>query len=194
MAPATITVITVPGPAPVASIIVTPNAPTLSLGDLLSLTASVRDSAGVELTGRTVTWTSSVPAVASVSSIGTVTALSAGTALITARSGSVTGVATITVSSTTSPRLVFTSVSAGNVDADICGVTSGGAAYCWGRNTFGELGNGTTAGSAVPVPVAGGVAFTYASAAEFHTCGITAVGRRTAGVTTARANLAAIRN
>ena len=47
--------------------------------------------------------------------------------------------------------LVFQSLSAtGN---HTCGVTTAKVAYCWGYNGYGELGNGTTAGSAMPVQV-----------------------------------------
>jgi alpha-tubulin suppressor-like RCC1 family protein len=34
-----------------------------------------------------------------------------------------------------------------------CGVTASGAAYCWGSNVFGQLGNGSIADSPVPVAV-----------------------------------------
>lgn len=58
--------------------------------------------------------------------------------------------------------LVFTSVSAGGTWGPLyiqrghaCGVTTDGAVYCWGRNPSGQLGNGTTANSRVPVMIAG---------------------------------------
>lgn len=34
-----------------------------------------------------------------------------------------------------------------------CAVTTGGAAYCWGWNGYGELGDGTNTNSNVPVAV-----------------------------------------
>src|SRR6185312_10418143 len=36
-----------------------------------------------------------------------------------------------------------------------CAVTIGGAAYCWGNNSAGQLGNGSYAAATVPVPVTG---------------------------------------
>ena len=70
--------------------------------------------------------------------------------------------------------LSFTSISAGATHA--CGVTQGGAAYCWGAGLSGQLGNGATGSAAVPTAVAGDLVFTEVSAGGEHTCGITQVG------------------
>jgi alpha-tubulin suppressor-like RCC1 family protein len=45
----------------------------------------------------------------------------------------------------------FASASASRNHA--CGVTTAGATYCWGSNLNGQLGNGTTSNSNVPVAV-----------------------------------------
>lgn len=71
-------------------------------------------------------------------------------------------------------NLVFASVSAGLWHN--CGVTTTGAAYCWGENWSGALGNGTTSNSAVPVAVAGGLTFASVSAGFRYTCGVTTAG------------------
>jgi Regulator of chromosome condensation (RCC1) repeat len=52
-------------------------------------------------------------------------------------------------------------------------VTTDNLAYCWGVNSRGQLGDGTTVFRATPVAVAGGLRFLELSAGTGHTCGIT---------------------
>jgi alpha-tubulin suppressor-like RCC1 family protein len=57
-----------------------------------------------------------------------------------------------------------------------CGVTQSRAAYCWGENLDGELGDGTTTSWSTPVPVAGVHGFAAVGAGWYHTCGMTTSG------------------
>jgi alpha-tubulin suppressor-like RCC1 family protein len=58
-----------------------------------------------------------------------------------------------------------------------CGVTTGGAAYCWGRNDVGQLGDGTFGNArSTPVLVGGGLTFIAISAGQRHTCALTTDG------------------
>jgi len=54
-----------------------------------------------------------------------------------------------------------------------CMLNSNGAAYCWGDNSVGQLGNGSTESSMVPVAVSGDLRFKSISADWDHTCGVT---------------------
>jgi len=53
-----------------------------------------------------------------------------------------------------------------------CAVTRRGEAYCWGGNSDGQLGDGTTTNRSAPVRVAGGSKFASISAGDAHTCGV----------------------
>jgi hypothetical protein len=89
--------------APVASITVSLGSSSLTVGQTTAATSTLRDLLGLVLTGRIVTWSSSNTAVATVNSSGTVTAVGAGTASIRATSEGITGQATLTVTSPTTP-------------------------------------------------------------------------------------------
>jgi alpha-tubulin suppressor-like RCC1 family protein len=70
----------------------------------------------------------------------------------------------------------LTQITAGGYDA--CALDSAGDAYCWGWNTSGQLGDGNTTSSSVPVAVdAGGVlagkTLTQITAGRDHTCAVT---------------------
>ncbi len=184
-------------PVPVASVTVAPA--TVLVGVTVQLTATTRDAGGNVLTGRTVTWATSNPAVTTVNSTGLATGVAAGQATITATSEGQSGAAAITVSA-----LTFATVSAG---ANTCGVTTSGAAYCWGSDltpaavaggfTFKAVSTAnpiedlddtcgvTTSGatycwgydfSPTPVAVADGFAFVMVSTGGDYTCGVTAGG------------------
>src|SRR5438093_1346706 len=74
------------------------------------------------------------------------------------------------------PSLTVTRVSLAAGRWHTCGLTSTGAAYCWGDNQEGQLGSGSTTGSSTPVAVAGGLTFRTLVAGPVHTCGLTSFG------------------
>jgi len=57
-----------------------------------------------------------------------------------------------------------------------CALVAGGAAYCWGQNLQGQLGDGTTTNRSSPVAVSGGHRFRSIHAGGALTCGITTDG------------------
>lgn len=85
---------------PVATVSLAPATASLPVGGTTSLTITVRDASNAVLTGRSVTWTSSNPAVATVSASGVVSGISAGGPVeITATSEGKSGTAQVTVTS-----------------------------------------------------------------------------------------------
>ncbi len=82
---------------PVAAVVVTPNPLTLILGNSAQLAASPNDSVGGALAGRTVTWTSTDATIATVTTLGLVTAKKVGTANLTVACEGKTTVVRVTV-------------------------------------------------------------------------------------------------
>jgi alpha-tubulin suppressor-like RCC1 family protein len=68
--------------------------------------------------------------------------------------------------------LEFQSLALGNGHS--CGITADAHAYCWGYNTSGQVGDGTSTQRLTPVAVAGELTFQSLTAgAGNHTCGLT---------------------
>ncbi len=159
------------GPVSVASVDVKPSEATVDIGESIPLVATPRDANGNALSGRVVTWSSSHPTSVAVDEDGMVTRTGAGTATITATSEGIRGIGTI---SEPDP-LIFTSLSLGTFHS--CGLTGAGIAYCWGKNSEGQLGDGSVINRAVPKPVASGLTFVSVSArGAYHSCGVTTDG------------------
>jgi len=63
-------------------------------------------------------------------------------------------------------------------DAHTCALTSAGGVRCWGANTHGQLGDGTTVQALAPVAASGlGVGVVSLAAGGLHTCAVTFAGR-----------------
>jgi alpha-tubulin suppressor-like RCC1 family protein len=78
----------------------------------------------------------------------------------------------VTFASQVRPRLA--TIATGNYHS--CALDASGAAWCWGFNQYGSLGDGTTTDHSAPAPVTGGLTFTSLTAGATHTCGLTVAG------------------
>ena len=142
----------------------------LPVGSLIVLAAEAVDDEGIVLEGRTVTWSSSAPAVAEVAADGTLTAIAAGEATITAEVDGVQGQTAVTVEALPPPQI---SMGAGHA----CFLEMPGVAWCWGKNDKGQLGTGATgAHQYSPVRVMATQNFEVIGTGHNHSCGITDTG------------------
>ena len=92
---------------PVATVRLLPANATLTVGGTVTFTVETRDAGGGILTGRPVAWTSSNPAVATVTS-GRVNALAAGASIIAAESEGKSGLASVNVTAPSTPQPTVT--------------------------------------------------------------------------------------
>ncbi|HEX6047786.1 MAG TPA: Ig-like domain-containing protein [Gemmatimonadaceae bacterium] len=138
-------------------------------------------------------WTSSNTSVATVDAAGYVRALGEGTTVITVTTDGRSASAPVFVQRYAKP-LHFAQVTTGASHA--CGLTTDGAAYCWGGNASGQLGTtrpvdrceytsmdrhgnrwrSTEPCSAVPVRVESDEVFTSIAATEFGACAVNGAG------------------
>jgi alpha-tubulin suppressor-like RCC1 family protein len=56
--------------------------------------------------------------------------------------------------------------------AHTCAITADAEAYCWGDNSVGQLGNGSTSVQLEPAPVSGNLGFVEISVGGMHTCAV----------------------
>jgi hypothetical protein len=85
--------------------------------------------------------------------------------------------ATAAITAVALPRAqdgVFASIVVGRQHA--CALNPGGAAFCWGQNANGQLGDGTSTSRNSPVAVVGGLRFQKLVAGYEHSCGLAAGG------------------
>jgi len=146
----------------VASVAVSPASAAVGVGATVQLTATPLDANGNPLTGRSVTWTSSAPSVATVDGTGLVTGVATGPATITAASEGKSGssaitvsvpVATVTVSPTSATVSVGTTAQLTATPLDANGNALTGRTVTW---TTGASGVATVDGTGLVTAVAGG--------------------------------------
>jgi len=168
-----------PGLDPVVtSVAVAPESATVVVNGTVQLSVTLRDANGNVLPGRPITWASGRVTVATVDANGMVRGAGPGTAAVTATSEGVSDTAAITVPAP-GDTIRFASVEVGGHSDGYrhsCGRTPASIAYCWGHNSFAQLGNGSMVVSRVPVAVASQLDIARMSVGGVHTCGLTAAG------------------
>ncbi len=176
---------------PVATVAVTPAAASTTVGQAVQLTATPRDSTGAPLSGRTVTWASSNPGVATVNVSGLVTGAAAGSATITATSETKSGTSAITITvvpvASVAVSPASASVSAGQAvqlaatPRDTNGITLSGRVVTWSTSNAAVA---TVNGSGLVTGVATGSAtITATSEGKSGTATVTVNGVPVASVT-----------
>ncbi|HEV2150143.1 MAG TPA: Ig-like domain-containing protein [Longimicrobiaceae bacterium] len=147
----------------IASVVVSPSAPTVQVGQTQQVSASARDANGHEVPGVTFGWTSSNTAAATVNGSGLVSGVAAGTSYVTASAGGKSAVSTVTVAAvpvatvTVSPGTASIAVG-GSVDLaavarDGSGQVLTGRPVTWATSNAGVA---TVSSTGVVTGVAGG--------------------------------------
>lgn len=146
----------------VASVTVTATVPpTFYVGQTLQATSIARDGANNTLTSFATTWTSSAPAVATVSASGLITAVGPGTTTITATSGGKSGTLNVTVTLTPVARVALTLPKAAKVGRTVTVMaellTSTGAVLNQANRTLGFHSSDETIATISPTGVITGI-------------------------------------
>ncbi|MDQ8161066.1 MAG: DNA/RNA non-specific endonuclease [Gemmatimonadota bacterium] len=106
---------------PIAAVVVTPTTGSTPIGGTRAFTVVAKDAADLTVASPVITWTSSAPLVASISTSGVATALDIGTTTITATAANgVFGTATMTVTEAASlPSVRISEIHYDNFDVDV---------------------------------------------------------------------------
>ena len=145
---------------------------TVYAGQMVRASAAPVDREGLPLIADTTLWSSSNLSIATVSAQGVVSGVAAGTVQIVATAAGFVGHTTLTVVAA-GPPLQWVSLSAA-VGAT-CGVTTSGAAYCWGT-TESNVFNTVPARRGIPTPVASAIRFSAIVSGVHDACALTAAG------------------
>ena len=176
------------------------------MGSKVQLSATPKDSAGNTLTGRTITWSSNAPAVATVSASGLVSAVALGSASVTATSEGKSGTATITVTIVPVASVTITPASASllvgatqqlsAVTKDSAGNVLSGRVVTWSSNAVGTAGvsssglvSAVAAGLATVTAASEGLGFACAAKLAEAGCAIAICGRHEETLAAARQKL-----
>jgi len=117
---------------PVTSITVDPVSAGITAGGTQQFTATPRDGGGNALSGRSITWSSGTPGIATVNGSGLVTAVGVGTTLITATCEGISGSAIVTVHGALAITTgALTAGSVGGAYSQTLAATGGDGVYTW---------------------------------------------------------------
>jgi alpha-tubulin suppressor-like RCC1 family protein len=140
----------------------------------ISFTGSATASTGESLTGAALVWSSSRDGVLGTGTGVASAALSAGVHVVRLTATDAQGLVGIDSISLTILAIIRETITAG--ERHSCGLTRAGAAYCWGANHHGQLGDGSLESRTTPVAVAGGHVFVAIDAGDAHTVALTGEG------------------
>lgn len=136
-----------------------------------SATNNITVAIGTNPGGGTLTGTTTVTPVNGIATFSNLSINNVGVGYtLTAAATSLTAATTSAFTIRNPFAFAFAAISAGYFHT--CGLTTGGAAYCWGDNSSGQVGSTGIPGSFVPVEVSGGINFAKVIAGRSHTCGV----------------------
>lgn len=148
----------------VATIELSPPPASLSVGDTVQLTATLKDASGATLSGYSVSWSSSDPGRARVLNDGRIIGESSGEATITATAEG--------KSARVSTTVVFQWFAVDIGYDHTCARGSGGRLFCWGGNAEGQVGDGSKTERESPVAISADRAWSSVSAGALQSCGV----------------------